>query len=126
MDLLLTCGKELSVYIDRMAHKSPSKIVRSIIRMTLFLSAKLRLPKPSSITPQSKLPTPLSNKFLTRSKVTLTNYPSTCEICRQHQYDDNHCLGFIYACAIHLNSTLDSMLENPLSNALKKPPDKGT
>ena len=130
MDLLLSCGIILFMgppVTNKMTHKSPSKIIRSRIRMTLFLSAKLRLPKPSSISSQSKLPTSVQ-KCLTRSKVSLTNYPSTCEVCQQHQcqYDDNHCLWFIIACAQYLYSSLDSMLENPLSNALKKPPDKET
>ena len=124
----LKCGSLAWVvrHLSRMTYKSPSKTVRSKIRMTLFLLAKSRSAKPTSITSNPKLSFYPKSKCLTRSKVTLTNYPAACELCHNHQchYDESHCLGYIFACAQYLNNALDSMLANPLSDALKKPPDK--
>ena len=88
--------------------------------MTLFLLAKSRSAKPTPISSKPKV------KCLTRSKVTLTNYPAACEVCHNYQcqYDDDRCMGYIFTCAQYLYNALDLTLENPLSDALKKPLDK--
>ena len=104
--------------------------------MTKFIETK---PKPKvlsmiilPIISISTSPIPeLSIKQLSRSCVTLTNYPNACQVCQRElcQYDDNHCLGYIYACALENNAKLDSCLQmsvclkNPLGDLLKKPPD---
>jgi hypothetical protein len=101
---------------------SPAKKLRSHNRLIQFQQRKMSILKSTSSS--TKNPSPNSTKCLSKSKVTLTNFPS-CQVCQkdQCQYDDNHCVGFLLASVISMNSTLDSMLENPLSACLKKPPD---
>ena len=97
---------------------SPAKQTRSLSQLIKFQKGKSTSFKNLSLLPKKSV------KNLNKSPVTLTNYPS-CQVCHQDQcqYDDNHAIGFLFACAQSMNDTLDSMLENPLSACLKKPPD---
>ena len=112
---------------------SPAKKRRSLNRLIKFQRTKLPVtenpPSPSIHSPEESPSTrkifSTSIKRLAKSKVILTNYPA-CQVCDQDQcqYDDNHCLGFLLACVLSMNNTLDTMLENPLSNSLRKPPEE--
>ena len=97
---------------------SPAKKSRSLLRLIEFQKRKL-----IHLESQS-LPLNKSIKILSKSPVTLTNYPA-CQVCHQTtcQYDETHIIGLLFTFAKSMNDTLDSMLENPLSACLKKPPD---
>ena len=88
---------------------SPAKKIRSLRRLYEFQKRKLKALENLSLPPQK------SAQILTKSAVTLTNYPA-CQVCHETkcQYDEPHIMGLLFTFAHSVNDTLDSMLENPL------------